>query len=92
VSLERKTSLEPAFKKKTSFPLESSLELELELELEEREERDLEEVPAYRCCFYTLYLRIQVLQGLASEISSVINFYLSISLNVIIILLVCDSV
>jgi hypothetical protein len=51
----------------------------------------LEGVLAYRCCFYALYLRIQVLQGLASEISLVINFYLSVSLNVIILLLVCDS-
>jgi hypothetical protein len=61
-----------------------------ELELEEREERDLEGVSACRCCFYALYLRIQVLQGLVSEISLVINFYLLVSLNVIIILLVRD--
>jgi hypothetical protein len=32
-----------------------------QLKFEEREGRDLEGVPAYRCCFYALYLRIQVL-------------------------------
>jgi hypothetical protein len=80
-----------SFQEEDQFSSSLGLESSLELELEEREGRDLEGVPASRCCFYALYLWIQVLQGLASEISSVINFYLSVSLNVIIILLVCDS-
>jgi hypothetical protein len=72
----------------SSLGLESSFELELGER--EREGRDLEGVSACRCCFYALYLRIQVLQGLASKISSVINFYLLISLSIL-LLLVCDS-
>jgi hypothetical protein len=46
---------------------------------------------ACRIFFYALYLRIQVLYDLESEISLVIDFYFLVNKIVIIVLLVCNS-